>query len=44
MFCISPTGGPDRAAGAQALYRPVYEVEGEPERRCVADIVFRYND
>ena len=38
---VTATGGPD-SDGAEAVYRLLYEVEGEPGPCCVADLVFRY--
>ena len=31
-----------RRAGAEAVYRLTYEIEGKPKPCCVADLVFRY--
>ena len=40
LLAVTPIG-PD-AAGAEAVYRLTYEVEGQKKPCCVADLVFRY--
>jgi acyl dehydratase len=39
---VTPLTAPDGGAGAEAVYRLTYEVDGEQKPCCVADLVFRY--